>query len=76
VLLSLNVATLVPVLERVLHFQFLDADVYYNTAIPSDLRWRDVGWISAVALLLTLASTLYPALRGAATPPADALRYE
>jgi lipoprotein-releasing system permease protein len=76
VVLSLNVATLVPVLERVFHFQFLDADVYYNTAIPSDLRWRDVGWISAVALLLTLASTVYPALRGAATPPADALRYE
>ena len=36
--------------------------------------WRER--ISAVALVLTLGSTIYPALRAAATPPADALRYE
>jgi ABC-type lipoprotein release transport system permease subunit len=27
-------------------------------------------------LILTLLSTIYPALRAARTPPADALRYE
>ncbi|HLK71909.1 MAG TPA: lipoprotein-releasing ABC transporter permease subunit [Steroidobacteraceae bacterium] len=76
VLLALNVASIVPFLERLLHFQIFSAQVYYETAIPSELHWREVGWIAAAALLLTLASTIYPALRAAATPPADALRYE
>jgi lipoprotein-releasing system permease protein len=76
VLLARNVSTIVPVLERVLHFQFLDSQVYYITSIPSELHLHDVAWISGAAFVLTLASTVYPALRAARTPPADALRYE
>jgi lipoprotein-releasing system permease protein len=76
VLLARNVSSIVPVLERVLHFQFLDADVYYITSIPSELHPHDVAWISGAAFVLTLLSTIYPALRAARTPPADALRYE
>ena len=76
VLLARNVSSIVPVLERLLHFQFLDADVYYITSIPSDLHPHDVAWISGAAFVLTLLSTIYPALRAARTPPADALRYE
>ena len=76
VLLARNVTTIVPVLERVFRFQFLDSDVYYSSDIPSQLHAHDVLWISAAALVLTLASTIYPSLRAARTPPADALRYE
>ena len=76
ILLARNVGTIVPVLERVLHFQFFDSQVYYITAIPSDLHLHDVAWISGAAFALTLLSTIYPALSAARTPPADALRYE
>jgi len=75
-LLALHVSSIVPVLERVFHFQFFSADVYYITSIPSEVHGAEVAWVSAAALLLTLASTIYPALRAAATPPAEALRYE
>ena len=76
ILLARNVGTIVPVLERLLHFQFFDSQVYYITAIPSDLHLHDVAWISGAAFALTLLSTIYPALSAARTPPADALRYE
>jgi lipoprotein-releasing system permease protein len=76
VLLALNVSSIVPFLERLFRFQIFSAQVYYETAIPSEVHWPEVGWIALAALLLTLASTIYPALRAAATPPADALRYE
>jgi lipoprotein-releasing system permease protein len=75
-LLALHVSSIVPALERAFHFQFLSAQVYYDTAIPSVVQWPEVAWICAAALLLTLGSTIYPALRAAATPPAEALRYE
>jgi lipoprotein-releasing system permease protein len=76
VLLARHVDNIVPVLERVFGFHFLDAEVYYITTIPSDLHLHDVLWIAAAAFVLTLLSTVYPALRAARTPPADALRYE
>jgi len=41
--LARNVSTIVPVLEQLLHFQFLDSQVYYITSIPSDLHLHDVA---------------------------------
>lgn len=76
VLLALNVGEIAPWLERSFGFQIMDADVYYITRIPADLHWENVAWIGATALLLTALATVYPALRAARVPPADALRYE
>jgi lipoprotein-releasing system permease protein len=76
VALALNVETIVPALEQAFGFQIMDPTVYYDTSIPSDLSWWNVAWIALAALVLTTAATLYPALRAAGTPPADALRYE
>jgi lipoprotein-releasing system permease protein len=76
VLVALHVDAIVPVLERLFGFHFLDAQVYYITTIPSEVHPHDVIWIAAAAFTLTLLSTIYPALRAARTPPADALRYE
>ena len=76
VALALHVDTIVPFLERTLRFQILDADVYYNTAIPAEVHWRNIVTIALVALLLTALATVYPAIRAARTAPAEALRYE
>jgi lipoprotein-releasing system permease protein len=76
VVLAANVTRIVPFLERVFRFQFLDSDVYYITQLPSDPHVRDIVWIGVAALLLTLVATFYPALRASRTSPADALRYE
>jgi lipoprotein-releasing system permease protein len=76
VVLAFNVQRIVPVLEHTFRFQIMDADVYYTTSIPSDLKWANVAWIGVAALMLTGLATLYPALRAAHTAPAEALRYE
>jgi lipoprotein-releasing system permease protein len=76
VALALHVDTIVPFLERTLRFQILDADVYYNTAIPAEVHWRNIVTIALLALLLTALATVYPAIRAARTAPAEALRYE
>ncbi|MBV9911428.1 MAG: lipoprotein-releasing ABC transporter permease subunit [Sinobacteraceae bacterium] len=73
---ALHIDTIVPFLEQTFHFQIFDADVYYMTRIPSDVRWPNIGLIAGCALLLTGAATLYPAIRASRTAPAEALRYE
>ncbi|WJW76774.1 lipoprotein-releasing ABC transporter permease subunit [Thiohalobacter sp. IOR34] len=76
VALALNVETLVPAIERFFEVQFLPADIYYISELPSRLEWPDVWRISGFAFLLCLLATLYPAWRAARTQPAEALRYE
>ncbi|QKT04864.1 lipoprotein-releasing ABC transporter permease subunit [Ectothiorhodospiraceae bacterium 2226] len=74
--LALNVETLVPLIEQALNMQFLPADVYYISDLPSEIRTPDVARIGVLAFLLTVVATIYPAWRAARTQPAEALRYE
>jgi len=76
VLLALNVESIVPFIEHLFHIEFLSADVYYISELPSQLEWSDVLRICGVSLVLSLVATLYPAWRAARTQPAEALRYE
>jgi lipoprotein-releasing system permease protein len=75
-LIAFNVGTIEPFLEHTFGFQIFDSDVYYITAIPSDVRWPNVITIAIAAFVLTGISTVYPAIRASRTPPAEALRYE
>jgi len=74
--LSLNLDTVVPLIENLFGFRVLDPGVYYISELPSDLHWDDVGLISGVSFLFGVVSTLYPAWRASRTQPAEALRYE
>jgi lipoprotein-releasing system permease protein len=74
--LAFNVDTIVPFLQTTFGFQIFSSSIYYITTIPSVVRWSNVAVISAAALILTAAATLYPALRAARIAPAEALRYE
>lgn len=74
--IALNIDVIVPFLENAFGMHVFDPEVYYITEIPSEVRAGQVATIAAIALLLTLSSTIYPSLRGARTEPAEALRYE
>ena len=76
VTLALTVTDLVAWVERMLGIQFLSADVYFISYLPSQLIWSDVGMITLAALAISFVATLYPAWRASRTQPAEALRYE
>jgi len=74
--LALNVESIIASIESLLGYQFLPADVYYISSLPSDLHWDDVTVIGLTAFALSLISTIYPSWRAAQTRPAEALRYD
>ena len=76
VLLALNVETIVPAIESFFSVEFLAADVYYISYLPSKLVWTDVWLIAGIAFVLTLLATLYPAWQASKINPAEVLRYE
>ncbi len=54
----------------------LNTDVYYISAIPVDVRALDVVAIIVVALLVSLASTIYPARYASRLRPVEGLNAE
>ena len=75
-LLAMNVSTIVPFLEGLFGAKVFDPTVFVISDMPSEVQWPQVIGITLTALVLTVVATIYPSLRGAATEPAEALRYE
>jgi len=71
-----NIDVIVPAAERLFGVQFLPKDIYFISALPSDLRLVDVVLIGSLSVVLSLLATLYPSWRAARVQPAQALRYE
>ncbi|CAG7857865.1 Lipoprotein-releasing system transmembrane protein LolE [biofilm metagenome] len=76
VLLAINAGHIVSDIEKAFKVHFLPADVYYISDLPSKLIWSDVYTIAAMAFLLSLIATIYPAWQASKINPAEVLRYE
>lgn len=76
VALAMNVSGIIAGVENILGYQFLPADVYYISDLPSDLQWSDVKVIGITAFILSILSTIYPSWRASKVRPAEALRYD
>ncbi|HEU0153758.1 MAG TPA: lipoprotein-releasing ABC transporter permease subunit [Arenimonas sp.] len=77
VLLASNLSAVVRFFERLFGAELFPSDVYYITGgVPSLVQPGDVVTVVAVAFVLCLLATLYPAWRASRTDPATALRYE
>ncbi len=75
-LIGHNAGAIAAFLEQLFRFEFFSSEVYIVTRLPSELHGEQIAWIAVVAMLITLAATIYPAFRASRIPPADALRYE
>ncbi len=75
-LISWNLSSLVKLVERVAHTQFLDAKVYFMSDLPAWVQWGDVLRVTGVAFLLCTLATVYPAWRASQMAPSEGLRHE
>jgi lipoprotein-releasing system permease protein len=51
-------------------------DTYSFDKIPSQWKWAEVLWISALSILASVAGAIIPAIRAGRTWPVQSLRYE
>jgi len=76
VLLAINIASIVKMVEGLLGMKVFDPAVYFISELPAQLQWSDVGLVVAASLVLSILATFYPAMRAARVAPAEVLRYE
>ena len=73
VLMSLNLSSLMALLERVSGWTLFDPSVYYIGGLPTDLQGTDIGWVVGTAVVLSLVAAVYPAHRASKISPVSAL---
>ena len=75
-LLVAYLGTIVNWVEASFGLDLLAADVYLIGELPTEARLGEIAQICALAFVLAVAATIYPAYRASREPPAEALRYE
>ena len=72
-LLAWQIENLFGLVSSLLGRSLLDPTIYFIDTLPSQIQWPDVVLTVAVALLLSLLATIYPARRAAKVEPAQVL---
>lgn len=72
-LVAPNLSGIVKFVEGVLGIEVLSGDIYFIDFLPSLLLWQDVVVTAIVALILSVAATIYPAMKAARVNPSSAL---
>ena len=56
--------------------ELFSPEIYFLSQLPAKIDWGEVVQVTAMALGLSLAATVYPSWRAARLDPVEALRYE
>lgn len=73
---ALTIDDIIAWVETAFGIQFLNANVYFISYLPSKLEWQDVTVIASSTFVISVLSTIYPAWKASRISPAEVLRYE
>lgn len=76
VLCATFIAPIQHFLEGLFGFQLFPSDIYILDALPAQLEWGEVAWVSIAAFAVTLIMSMIPSMWAARLDPVEALRFE
>ncbi len=76
ILFSVNIKSIQFFLETLLKTKLFSEEVYYLSSLPSQINIYEVTTILITSMLISILSTIFPALRSAKVDPIQSLRSE
>ena len=73
---AMNIETIRRFLENLTGTELFADEIYFLSQLPAEINWQEVITVIAMAFILSMLATLYPAWRAARLDPVEALRYE
>jgi lipoprotein-releasing system permease protein len=76
ILFALNIESIRQWLEGLTGTELFADEIYFLSQLPAEIDWTEVVSVIAMAFILSVLATLYPAWRASRLDPVEALRYE
>lgn len=76
ILFAVNIERIRQWLQGLTGTDLFSEEIYFLSKLPAEIDWSEVTVVISIAVVLSIAATIYPAWRAAKLDPVEALRYE
>jgi lipoprotein-releasing system permease protein len=76
ILFATNIESIRRFLEGLTNTELFSDEIYFLSKLPAVVEWEEVAIVVGMALVISIAATIYPAWRASRLDPVEALRYE
>ena len=76
VVFTVNLEYVQKILENLLNTKLFAEEIYYLSSLPSDIKIEEIVIVYFTSLLISVLSTIFPALRSAKIDPINSIRNE
>ncbi len=76
IIITENLKHIQIVLESLLETELFSEEVYFLSTLPSDIKYEEVFFVFFISLIITILSTIFPAIRASNIDPVEILKNE
>lgn len=76
ILFATNIESIRQFLQNLTNTELFSDEIYFLSKLPAVVEWEEVAVVVGMALVISIAATIYPAWRASRLDPVEALRYE
>ena len=76
ILFATNIEGIRQFIQNLTGTELFAAEIYFLSQLPAIIEWQEVFTVIGMALVISIAATIYPAWRASRLDPVEALRYE
>ena len=76
IIITENLKYIQIVLETLLETELFSEEVYFLSTLPSEIKYEEVFFVFFISLIITILSTIFPAIRASNIDPVNILKNE
>ena len=76
VIITENLQSLQNIFENLLDTELFSDEIYFLSTLPSDIKYEEVFFVFLISIIITILSTVFPAIRASNIDPIDTLKNE
>jgi lipoprotein-releasing system permease protein len=76
IIITENLQYIQLLLENLLDTELFSEEIYFLSTLPSDIKYEEVIFVFFISLIITILSTIFPAIRASNIDPVDTLKNE
>ena len=76
IIITENLQTIQSFLENLLDTDLFSEEIYFLSTLPSDIKYQEVLFVFFISIIITILSTIFPAIRASNVDPIDTLKNE